>query len=202
MTVQRFAAPLSTAPGAWLAQLRRAGNPKPETVLRIQALLAGEPVAPARPIGACPPHPWLTAEAAADILDTLRPTARILYRILCDTADRGAVCPTNFELADLAGVSCISTLNRATRNLADAGLIRIRTMPGNGRIVTIATTGHRTATPPPPAPDAPPRRYLRGSNAPIIAAQPLPPRVDRQPCPRCGTRGDIGCTHGRAGVNW
>lgn len=35
-----------------------------------------------------------------------------------------------------------------------------------------------------------------------IPIKALPPVVDRTPCPACGTRGDIGCKHGRAGVNW
>lgn len=30
-----------------------------------------------------------------------------------------------------------------------------------------------------------------------IAPERLPPRVDRDPCPRCGTRGDLGCGHRR-----
>jgi hypothetical protein len=29
-------------------------------------------------------------------------------------------------------------------------------------------------------------------------AKPLPPRIDRDPCPRCGVRGDFGCSHSRA----
>jgi hypothetical protein len=28
-----------------------------------------------------------------------------------------------------------------------------------------------------------------------IPAEQLPPRVDREPCPRCGVRSDIGCHH-------
>lgn len=28
--------------------------------------------------------------------------------------------------------------------------------------------------------------------------KPLPPRIDRDPCPRCGVRGDFGCSHSRA----
>jgi hypothetical protein len=34
---------------------------------------------------------------------------------------------------------------------------------------------------------------------PQASQQPLPPRVDRDPCPYCGTRADVGCRHsGRA----
>ncbi|WP_077228576.1 hypothetical protein [Sphingomonas hengshuiensis] len=84
--------------------------------------------------------------------------------------------------------------------LADRRLIRIQATAGGGRIIHIAVTGQRTAPPPPPAPDAPPRRYLRSAVA--VPREALPPRIDRDPCPRCGTRGDLGCRHGRAGVNW
>lgn len=35
-----------------------------------------------------------------------------------------------------------------------------------------------------------------------IPVEARPAAVDRTPCPSCGTRGDLGCKHGRAGVNW
>jgi hypothetical protein len=30
----------------------------------------------------------------------------------------------------------------------------------------------------------------------------LPPRVYRDPCPRCGVRGDIGCGHSKGALGW
>lgn len=47
---------------------------------------------------------------------------------------------------------------------------------------------------------SPIRKQLRDRVTPAAVA--LPPRVERTPCPNCGVRGDIGCEHGRAGVNW
>lgn len=38
--------------------------------------------------------------------------------------------------------------------------------------------------------DRPPSRTLRAALDPD-----LPPAPDRNPCPRCGTRGDLGCAH-------
>lgn len=35
----------------------------------------------------------------------------------------------------------------------------------------------------------------RRHTAPVVHMGKLPPRVDRDPCPRCGVRGDIGCRH-------
>lgn len=29
-----------------------------------------------------------------------------------------------------------------------------------------------------------------------VTVESLPPRVDRDPCPRCGVRADVGCNHG------
>lgn len=34
------------------------------------------------------------------------------------------------------------------------------------------------------------------------AAGPLPPVVNRDPCPRCEVRADIGCRHSRAPLGW
>ncbi len=47
-----------------------------------------------------------------------------------------------------------------------------------------------------------PDAVARGRLEAPIEAGVLPPVVDRTPCPSCGVRGDIGCAHGRAGVNW
>ncbi len=96
MTAVELASSLSRWPGKWLYQLRIAARPKPATIARVQALLAGEAV---------PPAP-----------------------------------PNNFWR--------------------------------NG----------------PPAPPA-----VRVWREPPPEA--LPPRVYRDPCPRCGVRGDVGCSH-------
>lgn len=47
--VARFAAPLSPDPDKWLYQTARAMAPKPHTIARVQALLAGAPVPPPPP---------------------------------------------------------------------------------------------------------------------------------------------------------
>lgn len=44
--LHRFAAPLSNNVETWLHQLEQAQRPKPHTIARVQALLAGEPVPP------------------------------------------------------------------------------------------------------------------------------------------------------------
>lgn len=96
MSLQTLARQLSPEPAKWLQQLRIAQNPKPSTVQRIEALLAGRPV---------PPPP-----------------------------------ANNFQA--------------------------------------------------PPAGRKAPMYIARG---PLI--EPDRPRVDRDPCPRCNVRRDIGCAH-------
>jgi hypothetical protein len=41
-------------------------------------------------------------------------------------------------------------------------------------------------------------RRLRRTNLEIDAERNQQPRVDRDPCPRCGVRRDVGCAHSRA----
>lgn len=45
----RFAAELATHPASWLAKVGIVARPRPNTVMRIRALLAGEPVPPPPP---------------------------------------------------------------------------------------------------------------------------------------------------------
>jgi hypothetical protein len=105
VSAMQFAAPLSRWPDKWLHQLGGAQRPKPATIVRVKALLAGEQV---------PPAP-----------------ANNFWKHGSD--------PTR----------------RAAR----------------------ADTLHRVSAGP--------------------AAGALPPPVDRDPCFRCGTRGDLGCSHRR-----
>ncbi len=70
------------------------------------------------------------------------------------------------------------------RAFIKAGVIEVETF-ANARRVTIMRTGKRT-------------RYERGSELPL-EQDVLPRPVDRTPCPRCGTRKDIGCDHQRPG---
>lgn len=102
MTPDELASALSRWPGKWLYQLRIAARPKPTTIERVRALLAGEHV-PAPP-------------------------------------------PNNFQ-----SVGAADSYSPPTGSWS-----------------------------------------LRPSEA------KLPPRVERDPCPRCGVRGDIGCRHHRS----
>ena len=48
LSIDRFAAALAPNPGSWIAQLEQASKPRPATIARFEALLAGKPV-PAAP---------------------------------------------------------------------------------------------------------------------------------------------------------
>lgn len=120
-------------------------------------------------------------------------------------AATNAPCPQNEELAGLVGAASISTGARLIASLERKGLIKV-TRFGCRREVTIVATGASTAR-------------VEGSRTPHFslsrarrdspmaepmqaishaAAQAEQPRVYRDPCFRCGVRGDIGCEHQRA----
>lgn len=123
-------------------------------------------------------------------------------------AESGAACPTNIELAAIAGKSD-SAVPTILDRLANRGLISVERGRRN-RVVTILETGARTAgTVGRPHWSTRGVKIAKAGTARAVAGLPaaesdrpddanLPPAVHRDPCPRCGTRRDAGCGH-RAG---
>lgn len=118
----------------------------------------------------------------------MTPLQRRLYDFLCAKADAGAPCPTNAEVAailggdDRDGSYMISALERA-------GKIVVHRQT-TGRRIRIVGTGKATAWRLGHV-DCVERPLEHGFRGPV----PEELRVDRDPCPRCNVRRDIGCEH-------
>lgn len=122
------------------------------------------------------------------------------FAMIEHAADAGLPCPSNPDIAARHGFSSISSGARAIERLERAGMICVER--GNcSRVAIIVATGKRTAgvvgkphwrmlhAPRPASPFTRTRQPV----GPPLAALPAP--VDRDPCPRCGTRRDLGCSH-------
>lgn len=142
--------------------------------------------------------------------------------ILAQAAAADRECPSNNELADKVGFSSASGPSMALTALEREGKILVERF-GSGRRVTICATGARTAY----AGSERPHWRLRQATADEISQRaeirrerarqrssaraagctpdldpPIPEtRVDRDPCPRCGVRADIGCAHSRSRIS-
>ena len=119
----------------------------------------------------------------------------------------GEPCPKNDEIAHIIGASSPATGARIVATLERRGLIRVERF-GRGREVTIVASGKSTAGyPGTRRPHFSLHRKKGPSRSRAAAPQPvaaLPPdaqvRVYRDPCFRCGVRGDIGCAHQAANI--
>lgn len=125
-------------------------------------------------------------------------------------AEAGDRCPSNLELADALGGSSPSMGANIVALLETMGLIAVERF-GCGRVVTILSTGKATqpmsgrahwsqrgvvraarrARPEASATDEAKRERTHNYRGPIPEHQ----RVDRDPCPLCGVRADVGCAH-------
>lgn len=131
-------------------------------------------------------------------------------------------CPTNYEIATLVGYASIGSASMLLTDLERRGLIKVERF-STSRRVTIVASGASTFVPDTARPPAvawskrdrsgrqnragdPARcKAQRGQGAGRAAAAHDPvidmagvTLVDRDPCPRCGVRGDIDCGHRRA----
>jgi hypothetical protein len=106
------------------------------------------------------------------------------YAALVAAADAGLPCPSNFDLADLTGIACPSTLSEHLARLERAGRIKVHRAGGN-RAVTILESGRTTGWT-----AKVPKKQLEDRVDPLSL-----PKVYRDPCPACGVRGDIPCRH-------
>lgn len=120
-------------------------------------------------------------------------TQRIVYDALVKAALAGEACPSNSDLCTLVGSSTVSTPAQAISLMAKAGRLRV-THCSNGREihiiehdVTIVSKTRITML----------RKAALAPSGPAggAPAERLPAIVDRDPCFRCGVRGDIGCEH-------
>lgn len=145
----------------------------------------------------------------------LTPAQVLVLRALRLAAVEGAPCPSNQVLMRVVGTERSATITAILARLESIGLIRVaRTAGAHGaRTVIDVATGKATAPSPTGRPSTGLRRRARpaspGTETPVprrkrvvgrvtpAAVRPVPATgpVDRDPCPRCGVRRDIGCAH-------
>ncbi|MEO6218167.1 MAG: helix-turn-helix domain-containing protein [Sphingomonas sp.] len=140
-------------------------------------------------------------------MSQLTPTEGILYARLIAAVEAGEECPKNDALCELLGHASPSSVSPLLNRIAKKGLIVI-TRFQNGRDIFIPSLGRGTAefsgsrtghwrdtSERSQRPDVQkgkmPGDPLTAKAAEILRRQAVP----RDPCPRCATRRDIGCSH-------
>lgn len=117
----------------------------------------------------------------------LGPTCQDVLSAITQAAELGKPCPSNSDLAKVAKLSAKDSVNAVIRKLESMGLITVERVP-LGRCITVAKTGKSTA---------PVKRASERPKPAPLTARPLfvAQVVNRDPCFKCGVRGDIGCKH-------
>lgn len=109
----------------------------------------------------------------------------LVFAAINAAAEDDMPCPTNLDLNRIGGGG--SRFGCLTIDwLQKRGRIEVENH-GNRRRIKITATGKRTA-------------FDRSGPAEVRVFDSLPPRVNRDPCPRCGVRADIGCGHTQAPI--
>lgn len=131
---------------------------------------------------------------------------RVAFDAIVRAAKAGERCPSNDDLCGLLNGGSSSIGARAIKALEQRGMIVV-TRFQCGREVFVPSIGKATAA---YAGKRSQHWRERGGErrlpaVPVakrpVAAEMMPPVVNRDPCPRCGTRADIGCTHSPAPVS-
>lgn len=126
-------------------------------------------------------------------MTALSPAARLLFRELVCCANKGERCPTNTALAAKMGIASASGVQQIFVKLVEAGVIKVHRL-ANVRIVTITESGNRTGS----EKVGPTIAKARGAPPRNLDPATVPDPVDRDPCWKCGTRGDLPCPHRRS----
>ncbi|MFA7604518.1 MAG: MarR family winged helix-turn-helix transcriptional regulator [Novosphingobium sp.] len=196
-TAVNLAERLSRHPWNWLKQTGEARRPKPATIARVKTLLADDTIPAAPPVVV----QFVPLERRA----ALSPSEGAIYHRLVLAAERGQPCPRNSQICDDLGMLSSATVSAMIGAIEMKGWIRVER--GNcRRVVTIVETGARTAgkvndrhwrlRPQSSAPRQPATARARASAKAEDTGPPPPaPIASREPCFRCGVRGDIGCRH-------
>jgi len=131
-----------------------------------------------------------------------------VYRAICAAADANRPCPSNPTIADMLCSTSLSASVKCLERLAARGLIAVRRFQV-ARQVTVLATGRSTYLDPSQAQPhwrdtatgravaARPKgeKQLHRVVQTVVDDEALPEPVHRDPCPRCGVRADIGCSH-------
>lgn len=134
----------------------------------------------------------------------------LCLKILTERAEHGLACPTNNELCELLGYDSPAAPARIIKQLENRRLISVERGQVT-RVITVLATGDRTAGQVgqahwrqlhPGKPRNKPHANDRNERQQRLAEMEAKPRVERDPCPRCGVRADVGCRHDRAPLGW
>lgn len=114
---------------------------------------------------------------------------RLVYEELVRAARAGESCPSNSKLCKMLGASSVATPSRIMKRLADEGRLVVTTYT-TGRDVHIPEIALTISS-------ATSSRTVHPTAGPVaVTASPIPrSSISREPCFRCGVRGDIGCEH-------
>lgn len=125
-----------------------------------------------------------------------------MLELLTACANEGRPAPSNPELAETLGLERPHSVCDMLQRLELRGDVSVQRFV-NSRIVTITATGKSTAGKPGTVHWTRRKRALdtalrqRDGHEPAFGPAPTPVRTDRDPCPCCGVRRDIGCEHTR-----
>jgi len=115
----------------------------------------------------------------------MSPNQAIVFSVIAGIIERGEACPQNRDIAEMAGIP-FNTTTSAIEGLKAACKIKIENFGKHGRVITIVDTGQHSAWP-----EMVTRQSVPNDSFKAIVPPP------RDPCWKCGTRGDIGCEHQR-----
>jgi hypothetical protein len=122
----------------------------------------------------------------------------IIYAALVGAARTGKACPSNSDLRLLIGATSVSTPAHTVARMEKAGKLRV-THEGNGRQIYIVEIGV-TITSKTWSSTRTREQETAQFERTMARLTPPPAPVYRDPCFRCGVRGDIGCEHAPAGM--
>lgn len=118
-----------------------------------------------------------------------------LLELVTAAAAEGRAAPANAEMASFLGLASEAAAGRVLKRLEDRGDVTVQRFI-NTRIITITSTGQSTAAVPVNLSQPRRDRSAREDYQPEHATAPAD-RIKRDPCPLCGVRGDIDCSHKR-----
>ncbi|WP_156840270.1 hypothetical protein [Novosphingobium aquimarinum] len=182
---------LSRHPDTWRDQLAIAKRPKPATIARVEALLAG------REIPSPPPKKFQTkcafggGKAAIEEVCRRRELGQGPTQIAEETGIAPAVVRQAFtRSADSAQYAARRNMRSGSKALLEA--VHAECAKRAERLKEARTTGGML-NPLDCDRETPIARF-----DPSMLLDVRPFATGREPCPRCGIRGDIGCRHQRA----